>query len=176
MPRDGDDDERARKLFVGGLDYDTTDHKLQEHFGQWGDLTDFVVMKFPDTRRSRGFGFITFSSKDMLEDCMRASPHNLDGKTVELTSWVQGSDSSQVADNSGISIGKLETQLILLKATFKEKESMLESLKTRCGPNSEYPTLDALPPPQEEQVEKASCSSVENSEEATNKEAEPPAA
>ena len=85
--------------------------------------------------------------------------NSLDGKTVELTSWVQGSDSSQVADNSGISIEKLETQLILLKATFKEKESMLESLKTRwhlslflhtvrCGPNSDYPTLDTLAPTQ----------------------------
>ena len=80
----GGDDERARKLFVGGLDYDTTDNKLEEYFSQWGQLTDFVVMKFPDTRRSRGFGFITFSSSDMLEECMRACPHSVDGKTVEL--------------------------------------------------------------------------------------------
>ena len=59
MPRNDNDDERARKLFVGGLDYETTDHKLQDYFSQFGELTDFVVMKFPDTRRSRGFGFIT---------------------------------------------------------------------------------------------------------------------
>ena len=84
MPRDDNDDERSRKLFVGGLDYDTTDGKLESHFSQWGELTDFVVMKFPDTRRSRGFGFITFATKDQLEDCMQAAPHTLDGKTVEL--------------------------------------------------------------------------------------------
>ena len=33
--------------------------------------------------------------------------------------------------NSGISIEKLENQLIQLKATFSEKEKMLENLKTR---------------------------------------------
>ena len=77
-------EERARKLFVGGLDYETTDQKLEGHFSQWGELTDFVVMKFPDTRRSRGFGFITYSEDSMVEDCMAAGPHTLDGKTVEL--------------------------------------------------------------------------------------------
>ena len=73
----------------------------------------------------------------------------MDGKTVELSSWVQGSDSTQIANNagvlnplsqsnkfdnhfnSGISIEKLENQLIQLKATFSEKEKMLENLKTR---------------------------------------------
>ena len=82
--------------------------------------------------------------------------NSLDGKTVELSSWVQGSDSTQIANNagilnepflknwlirfsfpdkaefnSGISIEKLENQLIQLKATFSEKEKMLENLKTR---------------------------------------------
>jgi len=67
--------------------------------------------------------------------------NSLDGKTVELSSWVQGSDSAQVANNAGISIEKLENQLLQLKATFSEKEAMLENLKARCGPNSEYPVL-----------------------------------
>merc|ERR1719342_687681 len=49
--------------------------------------------------------------------------NSLDGKTVELSSWVQGSDSAQVANNAGISIEKLENQLLQLKATFSEKEA-----------------------------------------------------
>jgi len=83
MPRDNDE-ERTRKLFIGGLDYETTDDQLQDYFSRWGDLSDFVVMKFPDTRRSRGFGFVTYTDADMLEDCIKAGPHNLEGKTVEL--------------------------------------------------------------------------------------------
>ena len=29
--------------------------------------------------------------------------NSLDGKTVELSSWVQGSDSAQIANNAGVS-------------------------------------------------------------------------
>lgn len=84
MPRIDRQDEKDRKLFVGGLDYDTSDESLRDYFEQFGELIDFVVMKFPDTKRSRGFGFITFRDPSMLEDAFAAQPHNIDGKTVEL--------------------------------------------------------------------------------------------
>jgi hypothetical protein len=46
---------------------------------------------------------------------------------------VQGADSAEVAAGAttGISIEKLESQLAQLKATFNQKEKMLETLKTR---------------------------------------------
>ena len=84
MPTEREDFERDRKLFVGGLDYETTDAVLREYFEQYGELTDWVVMKFPDTKRSRGFGFITFKEPEMLEDCLSQQPHTLDSKTIEL--------------------------------------------------------------------------------------------
>jgi len=68
--------------------------------------------------------------------------NDLDGKTVELSSWVTASDSASPANTSGISIEKLESHLTQLKNTFTEKEQMLETLKTRCGPKCEYPVLD----------------------------------
>lgn len=32
-----------RKLFIGGLSFETTDDSLREHFEKWGTLTDCVV-------------------------------------------------------------------------------------------------------------------------------------
>jgi len=97
--------------------------------------------------------------------------NSLDGKTVELSSWVQGSDSAQVANNAGISIEKLENQLLQLKATFSEKEAMLENLKTRCGPNSEYPVLgvEKSTPGSEERAPE----SMESPDQSTEEEKEP---
>merc|ERR1712025_205390 len=66
--------------------------------------------------------------------------NGLDGKIVELSSWVQAPESQE--DASGISIERLEPQLQCLKNTFKEKEEMLETLKVSCGPASLYPTVD----------------------------------
>jgi heterogeneous nuclear ribonucleoprotein A1/A3 len=37
--------EQIRKLFIGGLDYRTTDNSLKKHFEQWGEIVDVVVMK-----------------------------------------------------------------------------------------------------------------------------------
>ena len=43
--------EQSRKIFIGGLNYNTTEDTLKEHFSQYGELVDIVVMKFPDTKR-----------------------------------------------------------------------------------------------------------------------------
>ena len=50
--------EQLRKLFMGGLSFETTDESLRSHFEQWGTLTDCVVMRDPNTKHSRGFGFL----------------------------------------------------------------------------------------------------------------------
>ncbi|XP_065224805.1 heterogeneous nuclear ribonucleoprotein A1, A2/B1 homolog [Planococcus citri] len=75
--------EHLRKLFIGGLDHRTTDDKLKSHFEQWGEIVDVIVMKDPKTKRSRGFGFVTYSQPDMVDAAQAARPHKLDGKVVE---------------------------------------------------------------------------------------------
>lgn len=75
--------EQYRKLFIGGLDYRTTDDGLKSFFEQWGEIVDVVVMKDPITKRSRGFGFITYSESKMVDDAMNNRPHKIDGRVVE---------------------------------------------------------------------------------------------
>ncbi|XP_017493135.1 PREDICTED: heterogeneous nuclear ribonucleoprotein 87F-like [Rhagoletis zephyria] len=75
--------ECLRKLFIGGLDYRTTDDGLKSHFEKWGKIVDVVVMKDPRTKRSRGFGFITYSRSTMVDDAQNARPHKIDGRVVE---------------------------------------------------------------------------------------------
>ncbi len=48
-----DETEQTRKLFLGGLNYTTTEDSLTSYFSQWGSLVDCIVMRFPDSRRSR---------------------------------------------------------------------------------------------------------------------------
>jgi len=47
------DNEQIKKLFLGGLNYNTNEEGLKSYFGQYGDLVDVVVMRFPDSKRSR---------------------------------------------------------------------------------------------------------------------------
>lgn len=72
--------ECLRKLFIGGLDYRTTDETLKSYFEKWGKVVDVVVMKDPKTKRSRGFGFITYSKSYMVDDAQKQRPHKIDGR------------------------------------------------------------------------------------------------
>jgi len=79
-----EDSEQNRKLFLGGLNYNTTEETLKNYFGQFGELTDVVVMRFPDSKRSRGFGFITFSTPEEADTCFQAGPHSVDDKALDI--------------------------------------------------------------------------------------------
>ncbi|XP_066468409.1 heterogeneous nuclear ribonucleoprotein A3 isoform X2 [Tiliqua scincoides] len=85
--------EQLRKLFIGGLSFETTDDSLREHFEKWGTLTDCVVMRDPQTKRSRGFGFVTYSCVEEVDDAMAARPHKVDGRVVEPKRAVSREDS-----------------------------------------------------------------------------------
>lgn len=75
--------EQFRKLFIGGLSFETTEESLKNYYEQWGKLTDCVVMRDPASKRSRGFGFVTFSSMAEVDAAMAARPHSIDGRVVE---------------------------------------------------------------------------------------------
>jgi len=75
--------EAMRKMFVGGLNRDTSDEAFFEHFAAFGNMLDKVVIKDPSTRVSRGFGFITYENSDCVENVFQNRPHVLDGKTLD---------------------------------------------------------------------------------------------
>lgn len=75
--------EQNRKLFIGGLSYDTTDEGLKGYFSKWGEIVDCVVMRDANTKKSRGFGFITYSEPEMVDDAQNNRPHVINGREVE---------------------------------------------------------------------------------------------
>ncbi|KAG9510533.1 Heterogeneous nuclear ribonucleoprotein 87F [Fragariocoptes setiger] len=80
---ESEEPEQMRKLFIGGLDFRTTEDTLRAHFGQWGEVVDCVVLRDPVTKRSRGFGFVTYSKSFMVDDVQTRRPHIVDGREVE---------------------------------------------------------------------------------------------
>ncbi|XP_034487284.1 ribonucleoprotein RB97D [Drosophila innubila] len=75
--------EHLRKLFIGGLAPYTTEEGLKVFYSQWGKVVDVVVMRDAATKRSRGFGFITYTKSAMVDTAQENRPHIIDGKTVE---------------------------------------------------------------------------------------------
>uniref|UniRef100_A0A2K5Y6K8 RRM domain-containing protein n=1 Tax=Mandrillus leucophaeus TaxID=9568 RepID=A0A2K5Y6K8_MANLE len=87
--------EQLRKIFIGGLSFETTDESLRSHFEQRGTLTDCVVMRDPNTKRSRGFGFVTYATVEEVDAAMNARPRKVDGRTVKPKRAVSREDSQR---------------------------------------------------------------------------------
>ena len=59
--------EHLRKLFIRGLSFETTDEGLRSRFEHWGTLTDCVVMRDPNAKRPRDFGFVTYTTVEEVK-------------------------------------------------------------------------------------------------------------
>lgn len=82
------------KLFVGGLNVETTEDGVRKYFEQYGTLTDCVVVMNQQLGRSRCFGFITYSTPEEADAAMAANPHVLEGHNVELKRAISREDAN----------------------------------------------------------------------------------
>lgn len=71
------------KMFIGGLSWQTTPDGLREYFSKFGEVTECMVMRDQATKRSRGFGFITFRDPASVEKVLAQATHELDQKKID---------------------------------------------------------------------------------------------
>lgn len=75
----------SKKLFVGGLSWDTNDDGLRRAFDSYGDVTEAKVITDRDSGRSRGFGFVTFAeASDSASALNEMNGTMLDGRTIKV--------------------------------------------------------------------------------------------
>lgn len=75
----------AKKLYVGGLPYATTDDRLKEVFSQAGTVSSATIIMDRMSGRSKGFGFVEF---DNDEEAMKAiemfNGKDMDGRNLTV--------------------------------------------------------------------------------------------
>ncbi|XP_030474230.1 glycine-rich RNA-binding protein 2, mitochondrial-like [Syzygium oleosum] len=68
----------SSKIFIGGLSYGTDQQGLTEAFAKYGEVIEARVIMDRETGRSRGFGFVTFTSSEEASSAIQA----LDGQDL----------------------------------------------------------------------------------------------
>ncbi|KJA21605.1 hypothetical protein HYPSUDRAFT_41724 [Hypholoma sublateritium FD-334 SS-4] len=68
-------------MFIGGLNWDTTDDSLREYFSQFGKVDACTIMR-DAAGRSRCFAFLTFEDQASVNAVM-VREHYLDGKIID---------------------------------------------------------------------------------------------
>nr|XP_023664333.1 RNA-binding protein Musashi homolog 1 isoform X7 [Paramormyrops kingsleyae] len=75
--------QKEVKMFIGGLSWQTTQEGLKEYFCKFGEVKECMVMRDPVTKRSRGFGFVTYVDQAGVDKVLAQTRHELDSKTID---------------------------------------------------------------------------------------------
>uniref|UniRef100_A0A8D1MVP1 Musashi RNA binding protein 2 n=1 Tax=Sus scrofa TaxID=9823 RepID=A0A8D1MVP1_PIG len=59
------------------------DPGLRDYFSKFGEIRECMVMRDPTTKRSRGFGFVTFADPASVDKVLGQPHHELDSKTID---------------------------------------------------------------------------------------------
>ena len=92
----------GNKLFIGGLSWGTTDEDLHAAFGAFGTVSEAKVITDRETGRSRGFGFVTFSTSDEAAAAIQEMDgKDLGGRTVRVNEAQQRSSGPRGGGGGG---------------------------------------------------------------------------
>ena len=75
----------STKVVVGGISWDATDQDLNELFSEVGEVSEAVILQDRETGRSRGFGFVTFSSDSDAQSAIeKYNGHEFQGRPLTV--------------------------------------------------------------------------------------------
>ncbi|XP_035482017.2 heterogeneous nuclear ribonucleoprotein A/B isoform X1 [Scophthalmus maximus] len=72
------------KIFVGGLNPETTEEAIREYFGAFGEIETIELPIDPKSKKRRGFIFITYKEEACVHKCLQKKFHNIQGGRCEL--------------------------------------------------------------------------------------------
>ena len=75
----------SKKLYVGNLNYATTEDTLKNVFASYGEIVSAVVIKDRDTQQSKGFGFVELADDAAADKAIaELSGREIDGRRVRV--------------------------------------------------------------------------------------------
>ena len=74
-----------KKLYVGGLSYNTTEDTLKDLFSQAGTVSSVAIIMDRVSGRSKGFGFVEMSTEEEAKKAIEMfNGKDLDGRNVTV--------------------------------------------------------------------------------------------
>ena len=75
----------AKKLYVGGLSYSTTEDALRQTFAEAGTVESATIIMDRMSGRSKGFGFVEMASEEEAQKAIETlNGKELDGRTLTV--------------------------------------------------------------------------------------------
>lgn len=77
-------DRAQRKLYIGGLSYDTANDKLLEFFSKYGEIEEGSDAYDKNTNKSKGFSFVTFKTVETTKRALKERKKTINGRIVTV--------------------------------------------------------------------------------------------
>ena len=79
-----------KNLYVGNLQWGTTEEDLKELFSHYGTVNSVTVIKDRETSRSKGFGFVEMGTNEEADDAMKnLNEKELGGRNLKINEAIQ---------------------------------------------------------------------------------------
>jgi len=77
----------STKLFVRELSFKTTSETLKEAFSEYGEVADASVVEDRVTKKSRGYGFVTFKTAEAAQKALASTGKIVDGRATQVVTY-----------------------------------------------------------------------------------------
>tara|TARA_B100001250_G_scaffold190186_1_gene163333 strand:- start:2992 stop:3237 length:246 start_codon:yes stop_codon:yes gene_type:complete len=71
-------------IYVGNLPWSVDDKELEELFSEYGDVESAKVIKYKDSNRSKGFGFVEMDDQSAAKAIEALEGHELEGRPLKV--------------------------------------------------------------------------------------------
>ena len=61
----------SKQIYAGNLSYQMTDETLRDLFSQHGEVSSVKIIRYPDSGKSKGFGFIEMANDDEADSAIQ---------------------------------------------------------------------------------------------------------
>lgn len=75
-----------KRIYIGNLNFKTTEENLTEKFAQFGEITSATIIKDKTSGLSKGFGFVEMPNDDEVEKAIAGlKGKDIDGRKVRVS-------------------------------------------------------------------------------------------
>ena len=86
-----------KAVFVGNLPYDASEEALRHHFESCGNIVAVrIVRDTQDARKGKGFGFVTFDSRESVAAALLLNGREFSGRELRVTACLEEEKAKEV--------------------------------------------------------------------------------
>jgi cold-inducible RNA-binding protein len=75
----------AKQIYAGNLSYQMSDDALRNLFMQHGDVSSVKIIRYPDSGKSKGFGFVEMTNDDEADAAIqKLNGTDVDGRNIRV--------------------------------------------------------------------------------------------